>query len=72
MNAGIEPQRAHALSASSEARQLLADWLRTTRHPKPQLPDYRQMLAQRYPAGLLDEAEMEALLVILHDSWIDA
>lgn len=66
MNAGIE-QRARGLSASSEARQMMADWLRTTKTPKPQRPDVRQMLLQRYPAGLFNEAELEALLSVLKD-----
>lgn len=66
MNAGIE-QRARGLSASSEARQMMADWLRTTGTRKPQRPDVRQMLLQRYPAGLFEEAELEALLSVLKD-----
>jgi hypothetical protein len=66
MNAGLE-HRARGLSASSEARQMMADWLRTTRTPTTRRPDVRQMLLQRYPAGLLDEAELEALLAVLKD-----
>ncbi|WP_373562204.1 hypothetical protein [Pseudomonas sp. ICMP 561] len=34
---------------------------------KPQRPDVRQMLLQRYPAGLFNEAELEALLSVLKD-----
>lgn len=64
MNAGLE-QSARVMSASSEARQMMADWLRTTRLSKPQRPDVRQMLLQRYPAGLFNEAELEALLSVL-------
>jgi hypothetical protein len=64
MNAGYEPQM--GLSASNEARQMVADWLRMTRAPKMQTPDYRSMLVQRYPAGLLNEAELEALLSVLY------
>lgn len=66
MNAGLE-HRARNLSASSEARQMMADWLRTTSMRKPQRPDVRQMLLQRYPAGLFNEAELEALLSVLKD-----
>ena len=65
MNAGYEPQIARGLSASNEARQMVADWLQITRAPKMQAPDYRTMLVRRYPAGLLDEAELEALLGVL-------
>jgi hypothetical protein len=66
MNAGIE-HRARGLSASSEARQMMADWLRTTRVATPKRPDVRQMLLQRYPVGLFNEAELEALLSVLKD-----
>lgn len=66
MNAGIE-QRARGLSASSEARQMMADWLRATSVSKPKRPDVRQMLLQRYPADLFNEAELEALLSVLKD-----
>ncbi|WP_305955106.1 hypothetical protein [Pseudomonas sp. LS-2] len=58
------------LSASNEARQMMADWLRITQAPRlqdhNQVPDYRAMLKQRYPCGLINDAEMEALLGILH------
>lgn len=64
MNAAIE-HHARGLSASSEARQMMADWLRTTRTRKPQRPDVRQMLLQRYPVGLFNEAELEALSSVL-------
>jgi hypothetical protein len=66
MNAAIE-LHGRGLSASSEARQMMAQWLRTTRTPKPKRPDVRQMLLQRYPAGLFEEAELEALLSVLKD-----
>jgi hypothetical protein len=49
----------------------MADWLRITQAPRPheqqQAPDYRAMLTQRYPRGLINDAEMEALLGILHN-----
>ena len=44
----------------------MADWLRLTRVGKPK-PDARTLLAQRYPTGLFNEAELEALLKILND-----
>lgn len=59
---------ARGLSASSEARQRMADWLRTTKKPKAQRPDVRQMLLQRYPEGLLDEAELQALIGVHRDA----
>ncbi|GFM82458.1 hypothetical protein PSCICO_30160 [Pseudomonas cichorii] len=66
MNAGINQHHARGLSASNEARQMMADWLRTTKLPKPR-PDVRAMLLQRYPAGLFNDAELEALLGVLKD-----
>ncbi|MCD5996004.1 hypothetical protein KDX38_20350 [Pseudomonas sp. CDFA 602] len=68
MNAVMSQHRARGLSASSsnEARQLMAEWLRTTKHVKPR-PDVRAMLLQRYPADLFNEAELEALLGVLKD-----
>lgn len=66
MNAGIGHYRARGMSASNEARQVLADWLRTTKPIKPR-GDVRTMLVQRYPAGLLNEAELEALINVLDD-----
>lgn len=65
MNAGMEQQVARGSSASSEARQIMADWLRTTRTSKAPKPDSRQLLMARYPAGLISDAEMEVLLRIL-------
>lgn len=67
MNAGINPYPTRGLSASSEARQIMADWLRLTRVARPE-PDARMtMLLQRYPHGLFSEAELQELLAILKD-----
>jgi hypothetical protein len=66
MNAGHEPRVTQGLSASSEARQMMADWLRITQASKHQAPDYRAMLSERYPSGLINDAEIEALLGIWH------
>ncbi|KPW22848.1 MULTISPECIES: hypothetical protein [Pseudomonas syringae group] len=68
MNAVMSPQYVRGLSAShsNEARQVMADWLRMTRPAKPR-PDVRAMLLQRYPAGLFNDAEFEALLHVLTD-----
>ena len=67
MNAVYESRVTRGLSASSEARQMMADWLRITQAPKQHAPDYRAMLIQRYPCGLINDAELEALLGILHN-----
>jgi hypothetical protein len=63
MNAGIEQNAARGLSASNEARQVMADWLRTTKTAP--IHDKRQLLLARYPAGLISDAEVEALIRIL-------
>ncbi|WP_268799023.1 hypothetical protein [Pseudomonas huanghezhanensis] len=67
MNAGYELHMARGLSASCEARQMMADWLRFTHAPKARKPDYRAMLVQRYPEGLINDAELEALLGLLYE-----
>ena len=66
MNAGIGHYRARGMSASNEARQILADWLRTTKPLKPRI-DARTMLVRRYPAGLLNDAEVDALVGLIDD-----
>ncbi|TDV52581.1 hypothetical protein EC919_10584 [Pseudomonas graminis] len=75
MNAGHELRVTRGFSASSEARQMMADWLRTTRipmvpmhdeHALKQRGDFRKMLSKRYPSGLINDAEIEALLGVLH------
>jgi hypothetical protein len=63
MNAGIGQNAARGLSASNEARQVMADWLRTTKTPS--IHDKRQLLLARYPVGLISDAELEALMSIL-------
>jgi hypothetical protein len=65
MNAGIEQQSARGLSASSDTRQMMADWLRTTRAPMVSENQSRQVLLARYPAGLISDAELDALVRIL-------
>jgi hypothetical protein len=53
---------------------MMADWLRTTQIPTTHLNeqsleqrmDFREMLSRRYPHGLISEAELDALLGVLH------
>ena len=75
MNAGHELRVTRGFSASSEARQMMADWLRTTQIPmvpmheaqtQEQRGDFREMLSKRYPIGLINDAEIEAMLGLLH------
>lgn len=74
MNAGHELRVTRGFSASSEARQMMADWLRTTQLPidrmydaraQAQGEDLRETLAKRYPCGLVTDAEIEALVSVL-------
>lgn len=66
MNAGIGFYRARNMSATNEARHTLANWLKANR-PLKMPSDARTMLVQRYPAGLLNEAEVEALIDVIDD-----
>ena len=54
---------------------MMADWLRTTQipmvpmheaHTQEQRGDFREMLSKRYPIGLINDAEIEAMLGLLH------
>ncbi|MBD8121564.1 MULTISPECIES: hypothetical protein [Pseudomonas] len=74
MNAGHELRVTRGFSASSEARQMMADWLRTTQIPTErmhdaqalaQAGDFRETLSKRYPCGLITDAEIEALVGVL-------
>jgi hypothetical protein len=74
MNAGHELRVTRRFSASSEARQMMTDWLRTTQLPiermydaqaLAQAGDLRETLSKRYPCGLITDAEIEALLGVL-------
>ena len=55
------------MAASSEALQMMADRLLIPQAQKNQAPDYRTMLTERYPCGLINDAELEALLGILNN-----
>lgn len=74
MNAGHELRVTRGFSASSEARQMMADWLRTTQIPTERMHDaralaeagdFRETLSKRYPCGLITDAEIEALVGVL-------
>ena len=58
MNVMSEP----ASHPSAETLQRLAQWLKCNGSIKVQKHDPVQVLAERYPAGLLTQAELEALL----------
>jgi hypothetical protein len=54
---------------------MMADWLRTTHIPTEcqeetqvleRRGDFRELLSKRYPVGLINDAEIEAMLGLLH------
>ncbi|WP_277961887.1 hypothetical protein [Pseudomonas sp. RIT-To-2] len=61
MNVMSEPA-SHPSAVPAESLQRLAQWLKCNGSIKIQAPDPVQALAERYPAGLLTQAELEALL----------
>jgi len=65
MNTVSEPA-SHPSPVNAESMQRLAQWLKCNGAIKIQKPDPLQMLMERYPAGLLSEAELEALLGTFH------
>jgi hypothetical protein len=48
-------------SVSGESMQIIAQWLKTHSADGARL-DARQRISQRYPLGLLSDAELDALL----------
>lgn len=65
MNAMSEPASGPS-SITAESMQRVAQWLKCNGGIKLQKPDPLQLLSQRYPAGLLSQAELEALLGAYH------
>jgi len=49
-------------SLNGDTLQVLANWLKSSGVVKPQEEDPLMEMIQRYPAGLLSKAEMEALV----------
>jgi len=49
-----------------EALQVLAQWLKHNGPIRVRKTDPRRLLAERYPAGLISEAELDALAGIWH------
>ncbi|TWD46293.1 hypothetical protein [Pseudomonas sp. SJZ131] len=55
----------HPLAVNSESLQVLAHWLKSNGTRQIRQPDPRRMMIERYPAGLLSEAELQALWDVL-------
>jgi hypothetical protein len=64
MNAVSEPGPPSSL-IDSESMQKLAQWLKCNGGVRGSKPD-RQSILERYPQGLLSDAEVDALLVSFH------
>lgn len=65
MNASSEPA-SHPSSITAESLQRVVKWLKCNGSIKLQQADPLQALSERYPAGLLSQAELEALLGSFH------
>lgn len=65
MNAISEPAT-HPSPITADSLQRVAQWLKCNGGIKLQKQDPLQVLSDRYPAGLLSQAELEALLGSFH------
>ncbi|MGH8437959.1 MAG: hypothetical protein ACRERW_02675 [Pseudomonas sp.] len=65
MNAVSEPASPSS-AVNHEALQQVAQWLKDNGAIRGSKPDQRRSLLARYPAGLITEAELEALLGVWH------
>lgn len=57
----VSERASHPLAMNSESLQVLAQWLKSNGTRQVREPDPRRTMIERYPAGLLSEAELEAL-----------
>ncbi|MHA6197855.1 hypothetical protein ACX3YG_26220 [Pseudomonas wadenswilerensis] len=65
MNAARETAM-HPTVMNHEALQVLAQWLKHNGPIRVRKTDPRRLLAERYPAGLITDAELDALAGIWH------
>ena len=65
MNAARE-LASHPTVMNHEALQVLAQWLKHNGPIRVRKTDPRRLLLERYPAGLITDAELDALLGIWH------
>ncbi|BAQ72010.1 MULTISPECIES: hypothetical protein [Pseudomonas] len=57
----VSERTSHPLAMSNESLQALAQWLKSNGTRQIREPDPRRIIVERYPAGLLSEAELQAL-----------
>ena len=57
----ISERASHPLAMNNESLQALACWLKSNGTRQIRESDSRRMMVERYPVGLLSEAELQAL-----------
>lgn len=57
----ISERVSHPLAMNNESLQALALWLKSNGTRQIREADPRRMMVERYPVGLLSEAELQAL-----------
>ena len=57
----VSERASHPLAMNNESLQVLAQWLKSNGTRQIREPDPRRIIIERYPAGLLSEAELQAL-----------
>ncbi|MDD0976770.1 hypothetical protein [Pseudomonas fontis] len=65
MNAARE-LASHPSAVNHESLQLLVQWLKRSDAHRVRKTEPRRLLVERYPAGLISDAELEALLAFWH------
>ncbi|RBL67410.1 hypothetical protein C3E98_032120 [Pseudomonas sp. MWU13-2625] len=57
----VSERASHPLAMNNESLQVLAQWLKSNGTRQIREPDPRRIIIERYPAGLLSEAELLAM-----------
>ncbi|MCE4056006.1 hypothetical protein [Pseudomonas sp. Au-Pse12] len=57
----VSERASHPLAMNNESLQVLVQWLKSNGTRQIREPDPRRIIIERYPAGLLSEAELQAL-----------
>lgn len=57
----ISERTCHPLAVNGESLQALAQWLKSNGTRQIRDADPRRLMTERYPEGLLSEAELQAL-----------
>lgn len=65
MNIAREPA-SHPSAVNHESLQMLVQWLKRKDAQRVRKTEPRRLLVERYPAGLITEAELDALLGVWH------